>query len=199
MDVQEREAFAKEWLNGWNERDLERIIRVLDVAGGGHAGGTFDRNAREIEEGVAVSPPHAGFEIDRRVLDEPERLLVRPVARRNSSGVSRRGSSGPDNLTTTMSTNRGGEVHQRVELLQMEALIFLPQSLELMSLATRSVAKGWFIGGPASNRHARYRTAESCQLVQPPQLLLFELRFCSSALIPFFSSSPDYRAPAWSQ
>jgi ketosteroid isomerase-like protein len=26
MDVQEREAFAKEWLNGSNERDLERII-----------------------------------------------------------------------------------------------------------------------------------------------------------------------------
>jgi|SRR6476646_3303453 ketosteroid isomerase-like protein len=26
MDVQEREAFVKAWLNGWNERDLERII-----------------------------------------------------------------------------------------------------------------------------------------------------------------------------
>jgi hypothetical protein len=26
MDVQEREAFAKAWLNGWNERDLERIL-----------------------------------------------------------------------------------------------------------------------------------------------------------------------------
>jgi len=26
MDVQEREAFAKAWLNGWNERDLERIV-----------------------------------------------------------------------------------------------------------------------------------------------------------------------------
>ena len=26
MEVQEREAFAKAWLNGWNERDLERIV-----------------------------------------------------------------------------------------------------------------------------------------------------------------------------
>ena len=26
MDVQEREAFAKAWLNGWNDRDLERIV-----------------------------------------------------------------------------------------------------------------------------------------------------------------------------
>ena len=26
MDVPERKAFAREWLNGWNERDLERII-----------------------------------------------------------------------------------------------------------------------------------------------------------------------------
>jgi ketosteroid isomerase-like protein len=26
MDVQEREAFAKAWLSGWNERDLERIV-----------------------------------------------------------------------------------------------------------------------------------------------------------------------------
>ena len=26
MDVQEREAFVNAWLNGWNERDLERII-----------------------------------------------------------------------------------------------------------------------------------------------------------------------------
>jgi hypothetical protein len=26
MDVQEREAFAKEWLNVWNERDRARII-----------------------------------------------------------------------------------------------------------------------------------------------------------------------------
>ena len=26
MDVQERESFAKAWLNGWNERNLERIV-----------------------------------------------------------------------------------------------------------------------------------------------------------------------------
>ena len=26
MNVQERETFAKEWLRGWNERDLERIV-----------------------------------------------------------------------------------------------------------------------------------------------------------------------------
>ena len=26
MDVNERETFAKEWLRGWNERDLERIL-----------------------------------------------------------------------------------------------------------------------------------------------------------------------------
>jgi ketosteroid isomerase-like protein len=26
MDVQEREAFAKAWLGGWNDRDLERIV-----------------------------------------------------------------------------------------------------------------------------------------------------------------------------
>ena len=25
MDVQEREAFVKAWLNGWNDCDLERI------------------------------------------------------------------------------------------------------------------------------------------------------------------------------
>lgn len=26
MDVNERETFAKDWLRGWNERDLERIL-----------------------------------------------------------------------------------------------------------------------------------------------------------------------------
>ena len=26
MDVQERETFAKAWLGGWNERDLNRIV-----------------------------------------------------------------------------------------------------------------------------------------------------------------------------
>ena len=26
MDVQERQAFAKAWLNGWNERDLDRRV-----------------------------------------------------------------------------------------------------------------------------------------------------------------------------
>jgi 16S rRNA C1402 N4-methylase RsmH len=26
MDTQEREVFAKEWLRGWNERDLTQIL-----------------------------------------------------------------------------------------------------------------------------------------------------------------------------